>query len=112
MNYQEAREQFAATMARELPPRWCAEAVVRWCAKTRAMAATHQRLMLEYCNDGLDERQKHQVDRVRERLARHCEPANVRPVFSGDPRGCTVKLQVPSGRTQDWGEVGVLVPTR
>lgn len=33
------------------------------------------------------------------------------PVFSGDPRGCTVKIQVPSGKTDDWGKEGVCVPT-
>lgn len=32
------------------------------------------------------------------------------PIFSGDPRGATVKLKLPSGRTDDWGQVGVCVP--
>jgi hypothetical protein len=32
------------------------------------------------------------------------------PVFSGDPRGCTVKIKVPSGRTNDWSKEGVCVP--
>jgi len=29
------------------------------------------------------------------------------PIFSGDPRGHTVKLRVPSGRSDSWGGVGV-----
>ncbi len=33
------------------------------------------------------------------------------PVFNGDPRGCTVKIQVPSGKTDDWGKEGICVPT-
>jgi len=33
------------------------------------------------------------------------------PVFSGDPRGVTVKVQVPSGKTDDWGKEGICVPT-
>jgi hypothetical protein len=33
------------------------------------------------------------------------------PVFNGDPRGATVKIRVPSGRTNDWGRVGICVPT-
>lgn len=37
-------------------------------------------------------------------------PYNVVPVFQGDPRGATVKLQVPSGRTNDWGREGICVP--
>ncbi len=32
-------------------------------------------------------------------------------VFQGDPRGCTVKVTVPSGRTNDWGREGICVPT-
>jgi len=30
--------------------------------------------------------------------------------LSGDPRGYTVKLIVPSGRTNDWGREGIGVP--
>ena len=37
-------------------------------------------------------------------------PYNVRPVFQGDPRGAVVKLVVPSGRTDDWGQTGLCVP--
>jgi hypothetical protein len=33
-------------------------------------------------------------------------------VFLGDPRGCTVKIVLPSGRTNDWGREGYCVPTR
>ena len=32
-------------------------------------------------------------------------------VMGGDPRGCTVKVTVPSGRTNDWGKEGICVPT-
>jgi uncharacterized protein YukE len=31
-------------------------------------------------------------------------------IFSGDPRGATVKITVPSGRTDDWGHEGICVP--
>jgi hypothetical protein len=33
------------------------------------------------------------------------------PIFSGDPRGNTIKIKVPSGRTNDWAREGVSVPT-
>jgi len=33
-------------------------------------------------------------------------------VFCGDPRGACVKIKVPSGRTDDWGQTGICVPTR
>jgi len=31
-------------------------------------------------------------------------------VTSRDPRGCTVKLKVKSGKTNDWGQEGICVP--
>lgn len=31
-------------------------------------------------------------------------------VFSGDPRGSSIKVKVPSGRTNDWGQEGICVP--
>lgn len=31
--------------------------------------------------------------------------------FGGDPRGCTVKIVVPDGATNDWGREGICVPT-
>lgn len=33
-------------------------------------------------------------------------------ITQGDPRGACVKIQVPSGFTDDWGREGVCVPTR
>ena len=32
------------------------------------------------------------------------------PVFQFDPRGAVLKLRVPSGRTNDWGQTGICVP--
>jgi hypothetical protein len=31
-------------------------------------------------------------------------------IFQGDPRGCTLKITVPSGRTNDFGKEGICVP--
>jgi len=33
-------------------------------------------------------------------------------IFSGDPRGCTVKLEMPNGATNDFGGEGWCIPTR
>lgn len=30
--------------------------------------------------------------------------------FQGDPRGAAIKVKVPSGRTNDWGNEGICVP--
>jgi hypothetical protein len=48
--------------------------------------------------------------RLRRRVETLLKPFNVVPVFQGDPRGCVVKLKVPSGKTNDWGSVGICVP--
>lgn len=39
-------------------------------------------------------------------------PAGFTPVFGGDPRGCVLKIAVPSGKTDDWGREGLCVPVR
>lgn len=39
-----------------------------------------------------------------------CRSIGCEPVFGGDPRGATVKLRVPSGKTNDWGQEGICVP--
>ncbi len=47
-----------------------------------------------------------------EDLVRATLPDGYSPVFSGDPRGCTLKIKVPSGYTNDWGKEGLCVPAR
>ena len=46
------------------------------------------------------------------RITASLKPFNVTPVFQGDPRGCCVKLKVPSGRTDDGNREGLCVPVR
>lgn len=48
--------------------------------------------------------------RARQRVEKLCAPYGIKPDFQGDPRGAVVKLKVPSGRTNDWGQTGVCVP--
>jgi hypothetical protein len=43
-----------------------------------------------------------------ERLAKRIGATGV--IFSGDPRGCTVKLTFADGETNDWGKEGWCVP--
>lgn len=45
-------------------------------------------------------------------IVRALKPYSIVPVFGGDPRGACVKLKVPSGRTDDWGQTGLCVPVR
>jgi len=55
-----------------------------------------------------------QILRARQRIEAACRPWGIKPNFSGDPRGCCVKLLLPSGRWNSWGgkEKGYCVPTR
>jgi hypothetical protein len=56
------------------------------------------------------------IDRQTARLEKYLTELlakyNIKPDFQGDPRGCCVKLAVPSGKTDDWGRTGICVPTR
>jgi hypothetical protein len=39
-----------------------------------------------------------------------CAPLNIKPSFGGDPRGALLIIKIPSGRTNDWGREGIVVP--
>ena len=39
-------------------------------------------------------------------------PEGFKAIFGGDPRGCVLKITVPSGATNDWGKDGICVPVR
>ena len=44
-------------------------------------------------------------------LVRAAIPAGFTAIINGDPRGAVLKIVVPSGYTNDWGAVGVCVPS-
>lgn len=81
-------------------------------------AATIQSIAIRQCNEAftdqeaalLASRDKACEDRIKEA----CKPWSIKPHFGGDPRGCCVKLILPSGRYNSWGgaEDGFCVPTR
>ena len=54
------------------------------------------------CPSSIDHATKHEGYAI--------EHVGIVPIFHGDPRGAVVKLNVPSGRTDDWGQEGVCVP--
>jgi len=55
-----------------------------------------------------------QILKARQRIDAACKPWSITPNYQGDPRGCCVKLLLPSGRWNSWGgkEDGFCVPTR
>jgi hypothetical protein len=72
------------------------------------LAKKHHRLAEQACNEDVPEDHR---ERCETAIRAVC--AKMRgciPVFSGDPRGATVKLRLPSGRTNDWGGTGVCIP--
>jgi hypothetical protein len=79
-------------------------------------ARTHHRLAEDLCN--LEMTSKQEDARVRReascerRIIELCKRLGpgFEPIFQGDPRGATVKLKVPSGKTDDWGATGICVP--
>lgn len=50
-------------------------------------------------------------ERIRAKVTELCARFACKPVFQGDPRGNTLKIQVPDGYTNDWGGEGICVPT-
>ena len=100
--------EFACHMAREAKNP--ARALPGMLEDLMKLARRHLKLMERECNVG--DVKESTVDRLQKRITDLCAeigPGFV-PVFGGDPRGATVKLKVPSGRTNDWGAEGICVP--
>lgn len=72
------------------------------------LARRHHKQAEEACNGERDEINPVLEDRIRKEAAR-VGASGV--VFSGDPRGCTVKLTFADGATNDFGRKGWVVPT-
>jgi len=78
------------------------------------LARRHHKLMEDYCNGievyGNDAEPLPPLRRVTMLLNETAMSVGCSVKFSGDPRGCTVKLVLPSGNTNDWGKEGWCVP--
>lgn len=109
MNKQEERDEFLVELLEELHATPARE-VFKLARELMRLANRHHRLQEAACNVTLTERQEKTEQRTEEKIRALCAPLGITPVFSGDPRGATVKLKVPSGRTNDWGGTGICVP--
>ena len=103
MSKQEMREEFVYLMAREGFPRYEARLIMSY-------AGTLHRLAERACNVPLTEASLDRIQQLRTRIKRILKPYKITPRFQDDPRGAVVKLQVPSGVTNDWGRMGICVP--
>ena len=104
--------EFTAILARECP-QISALGVVAIAQKLMRLGATFNRMAVEQCNREWTEADEKKRERIRQRIMMLSDDLGFdkTPRFQNDPRGCTVKLRVPSGRTNDWGQEGICVPT-
>lgn len=85
--------------------------LVTWCRKMMRLGATHHRLSLAQSNRGRTDDEERALDQCELRICKLCEEQmNCKPVFSDDPRGATVKLELPSGKSNAFAGGGWCVP--
>lgn len=128
------REQFLALMLNEFGPDVSTNERIDVCRKLSRYAHTHHRLAEAQCNGDwpaengervvtpcakcesqwvpstLDKHGNCKSCRIEASIAKLCTEYGFAADFQGDPRGATVTIKVPSGRTTDWGKVGICVP--
>jgi hypothetical protein len=80
------------------------------CLRLMRYAATCQRLAETACNRELTEAEIRKEERIQMDIIAIVVPHDCEAKFGGDPRGCVVKLVVPDGYTNDWGQEGICVP--
>ena len=105
MNKQHAEVlEFAVVMAREFPT---VAHLSELLAELIRLSHRHAKLQEKACNvevkDGHDAPCESKIRKV-------CEEIGCEATFSGDPRGCTVKVKLPSGRSNHWGGETWAVP--
>jgi hypothetical protein len=85
------------------------------CRRLASLGVQHHKIMEDYCN-GRDPHDaegepKSPLRNVRASITAIAHQIGAKGVkFSGDPRGCTVKLLWHNGETNDWGKEGWCVP--
>ncbi|MFA4945121.1 MAG: hypothetical protein WC789_10535 [Lentisphaeria bacterium] len=75
------------------------------------LGKAHRRLMERQCSDATwGPRDDARVAEIRRRIKTHAEAVAPGVRIGDDPRGCTVKLVLHTGRTNDFGGEGWCVP--
>jgi hypothetical protein len=73
--------------------------------------STYSRFATDACNRQLTTREEQRWHSIRGKINILCNTFDASVKFQNDPRGCTVKIVVPDGYTNDWGREGICVPT-
>lgn len=104
------RNEFIARIAREFPA-LSIEDVLATCRELVRLATFHGRIAEKECNEELSDGDVRRRDQTEARIGEICAKIGVHGVvFSGDPRGYTVKIRLPSGRSNSFGGEGWGVP--
>ena len=98
------RDEFVFIMAHEGMPLSHIQQILR-------DAATVQASCVAECNTGLNYAGERRKANAQRRITQVAASFDCVAIFSGDPRGATTKLKVPSGRTNDFVSSGICVPT-
>ena len=113
-DYLKSRDEFVLTMGRELPDDWNLIRQRKWCAAMMKLATIRQTLAVAECNYELSKSQRTRISNTTQAIEKLCVEAG--PGYGckvgGDPRGCVVKLTVPSGYVNDFGQEGICVPAK
>lgn len=70
------------------------------------LAKRHHRGAERECNEGGDH-----TTATKKKIVALLAGSGIGAIFSGDPRGCTVRLKMPSGRTNDFANTGWCITT-
>ena len=81
------------------------------CQRIMRYGATYKRLATDMCNREWLPSDEDKKIRTRKAMDKIVKSFGGKLVCAFDPRGCTVKIQVPDGYTNDWGKEGICVPT-
>ena len=95
-------QEFLVMLARELPNEKDLT-IIDLAKQLMKLARKHDRLQVCDCNVGLSDKQRAQEKRIEDKVVELCGTFGFKVKFSGDPRGCTVKLILPSGRYNSFG---------
>ena len=122
-----AREEFVSLIAQHSGETWKDGqriqdiSVFQFAQKLMRYGATLGRIAENQCNgyqtfdykwdEKAAKRDEAKEERIQKHVAELCAAFGCKPVFQGDPRGNTLKIQVPDGYTNDFGHEGICVPT-
>ena len=115
------REEFVALIMQHVdsPDGW--DGKLSLARRLLRYGATYAGIQERQCNGHQDrqgnwdeaaaKRDELKEERLVARVVKICAEFDCVPEFQGDPRGATIKIKVPDGFTNDWGQVGICVPS-